>query len=85
MTITIPWEDGSEDNFYIDYTNPLNPVITSDENLDHITRRKVIRYTTNQSTPNGTVYLIVEQRFDGLIIPIFETTVPSIDNTISGF
>jgi len=85
MTITIPWGDGSEDNFYLDYTDPINPIVTSDPNLNHISRRKVIKYTTNQNIPNGTVYLIVEQRFDGLIIPIFETTVPIIDNTVSGF
>ncbi len=85
MTITIPWGDGSEDNFYLDYTDPINPIVTSDPNLNHVSRRKVIKYTTNQNIPNGTVYLIVEQRFDGLIIPIFETTVPIIDNTVSGF
>ena len=61
MTITIPWGDGSEDNFYLDYTDPINPIVTSDPNLNHISRRKVIKYTTNQNIPNGTVYLIVEQ------------------------
>lgn len=85
MTITIPWGDSTEDNFYIDYTDVLNPIITSDENNTQITRRKVIKYIGNNSVPTGVSYLVVEQRFDGLIIPIFETTVPVLDETVPGF
>lgn len=85
MTITIPWEDGTEDNIYIDYTDVINPIITSDPNLNHITRRKVIKYNTTQTTPVSILYLAIEQRFDGIIVPMFETTVATLDNISSGF
>ena len=47
--VTIPWDDGSGDNFYIDYTGiggSSESLITSDTNLTGVERRKTLVFRT---------------------------------------
>lgn len=76
--VSIPWNDGSGDNFYIDYTGiegSSESLITSDTNLTGVERRKtlVFRTTTTGVTTaqQAEAYLTVVQMTDSLIVATF--------------
>lgn len=76
--VTIPWDDGSGDNFYIDYTGiggSSESLITSDTNLTGVERRKtlVFRTTTTRvaTAQQAEAYLTVVQMTDSLIVATF--------------
>ncbi len=85
MMITIPWEDGTDDNFYIDFTDVDNPIVTSDENTLQIDRSKLIRFSTPVESVTSVLYLKVEQKFNGIIIPTFTNVASAYGQTVPGF
>lgn len=90
--VSIPWDDGSGDNFYIDYTGiegSSESLITSDTNLTGVERRKtlVFRTTTTRVTTaqQAEAYLIVVQRTDSLIVAMFKGVVSIYDDKKAGY
>lgn len=83
--ITIPWEEGGDNNIYLDFTNPLEPIITSDENPGQTTRTKILKFKSITESPNQNAYLTIEQNFQGLVVVVFNQTLPVGNNTVPGF
>lgn len=90
--ITIPWDDGSGDSFYIDYTGiegSSESLITSDTNLTGVERRKTLVFrttTVNVSTAQqAEAYLTVVQRTDSLIVAMFQDVVSIYDDKKAGY
>lgn len=91
--VSIPWDDGSGDNFYIDYTGiegSSESLITSDTNLTGVERRKtlVFRTTTTGVTTaqQAEAYLTVVQKMtDSLIVAIFSNIVSMYDDQKAGY
>lgn len=80
--VTIPWGDGSGDNFYIDYTGvegSSESLIISDINQTGVERRKTIVFRTTISNVvtalQSEVYLTVIQKTDSLVVAMFNNTV----------
>lgn len=80
--VTIPWGDGSGDNFYIDYTGvegSSESLITSDINQTGVERRKTIVFITTTSNVvtalQSEAYLTVIQKTDSLVVAMFNNTV----------
>lgn len=82
--VTIPWGDGSGDNFYIDYTGvegSSESLIISDINQTGVERRKTLVFRTTTSTSNvvtalqSEAYLTVIQKPDSLVVAMFNNTV----------
>lgn len=80
--VTIPWGDGSGDNFYIDYTGvegSSESLITSDINQTGVERRKTIVFRTTISNVvtalQAEAYLTVIQKTDSLVVAMFNNTV----------
>lgn len=89
--ITIPWNDGSGDSFYIDYTGiegSSESLITSDTNLTGVERRKTLVFRTTTANvgtaQQAEAYLTVVQRTDSLIVAMFKGIV-SIYNKKAGY
>ena len=79
---TIPWDDGSGDNFYIDYTGVegnSESLITSDINQTGVERRKTLVFRTTASNVvtalQTEAYLTVIQKTDSLVVAMFNNTV----------
>lgn len=91
--VTIPWDDGSGDNFYIDYTGiggSSESIITSDTNLTGVERRKtlVFRTTTTRvaTAQQAEAYLTVVQMTDSLIVVAkFSNIVSLYDDVKAGY
>lgn len=90
--VSIPWDDGSGDNFYIDYTGiegSSESLITSDTNLTGVERRKtlVFRTTTTRVTTaqQAEAYLTVVQRTDSWIVAMFKGVVSIYDDKKAGY
>lgn len=90
--ITIPWNDGSGDSFYIDYTGiegSSESLITSDTNLTGVERRKtlVFRTTTTKvaTAQQAEAYLIVVQMTDSLIVATFSNIVSLYNDVKAGY
>lgn len=80
--VTIPWGDGSGDNFYIDYTGvegSSESLITSDINQTGVERRKTLVFRTTTSNVvtvlQAEAYLTVIQKTDNLVVVMFNNTV----------
>lgn len=80
--VTIPWGDGSGDNFYIDYTGvegSSESLITSDINQTGVKRRKTLVFRTTTSNVvtalQAEAYLTVIQKTDSLVVAMFNNTV----------
>lgn len=80
--VTIPWGDGSGDNFYIDYTGvegSSESLLTSDINQTGVERRKTIVFRTTISNVVTALqveaYLTVIQKTDSLVVAMFNNTV----------
>lgn len=90
--ITIPWDDGSGDSFYIDYTGiegSSESLITSDTNLTGVERRKTLVFRTTTvnvgTAQQAEAYLIVVQRTDSLIVAMFKGVVSIYDDKKAGY
>lgn len=90
--ITIPWDDGSGDSFYIDYTGiegSSESLITSDTNLTGVERRKTLVFRTTTANvgtaQQAEAYLTVVQRTDSLIVAIFKGVVSIYDDKKAGY
>lgn len=80
--VTIPWGDGSGDNFYIDYTGvegSSESLIISDINQTGVERRKTLLFRTTTSNVvtalQSEAYLTVIQKTDSLVVAMFNNTV----------
>jgi hypothetical protein len=80
--VTIPWGDGSGDNFYIDYTGVEGSselLIISDINQTGVERRKTLVFRTTTSNVvtalQSEAYLTVIQKTDSLVVAMFNNTV----------
>lgn len=89
---TIPWDDGSGDNFYLDFSNIdlSNPVIpiNSDENNTGIERTKIIRLkgaSQVSSQPQADAVLKIVQQINNLIIASFENFVSIYGTKKAGY
>lgn len=90
--VTIPWDDGSGDNFYIDYTGiggSSESFITSDTNLTGVERRKtlIFRTTTTRvvTAQQAEAYLTVVQITDSLIVATFSNIISFYDDVKAGY
>lgn len=90
--ITIPWDDGSGDSFYIDYTGiegSSESLITSDTNLTGIERRKTLVFRTTTAdvgtAQQAEAYLTVVQRTDSLIVAMFKGVVSIHNDKKAGY
>lgn len=90
--ITIPWNDGSGDSFYIDYTGiegSSESIITSDTNLTGVERRKTLVFRTTTANvgtaQQAEAYLTVVQRTDSLIVAMFKGVVSIYDGKKAGY
>ena len=90
--ITIPWDDGSGDSFYIDYTGiegSSESLITSDTNLTGVERRKTLVFRTTTANvgtaQQAEAYLTVVQRSDNLIVAMFNGIVSIYDGKKAGY
>lgn len=90
--VTIPWDDDSGDNFYIDYTGiegSSESLITSDINQTGLERRKtlVFRTTTEivETAQQAEAYLTVVQKADSLVVATFDGIVSVYGNVKSGY
>lgn len=83
--VTIPWDDGSGDNFYIDYTGvegSSESLITSDINQTGVERRKTLVFRTITSNVvtalQAEAYLTVIQKTDSLVVAMFNNIVATL-------
>lgn len=90
--IIIPWDDGSGDSFYIDYTGiegSSESLITSDTNLTGVERRKTLVFRTTTANvgtaQQSEAYLTVVQRTDSLIVAMFKGVVSIYDDKKAGY
>lgn len=90
--VSIPWDDGSGDNFYIDYMGiqgSSESLISSDTNLTGVERRKTLVFRTTKapvtSAQQAEAYLTVVQRTDSLIVAMFEGVVSIYDDMKAGY
>lgn len=90
--ITIPWDDGSGDSFYIDYTGiegSSESLITSDTNLTGIERRKTLVFRTTtvnvDTASQAEAYLTVVQRTDSLVVAMFKGVISIYDDKKAGY
>ena len=90
--VTIPWGDGSGDNFYIDYTGiegSYESIITSDINRTGVERRKTLVFRTTAAVvttaQQAEAYLTVVQKTDGLIVATFSNIVATYDGIKAGY
>lgn len=90
--ITLPWDDGSGDSFYIDYTGIEGSsefLITSDTNLTGVERRKTLVFRTTASNvgtaQQAEAYLTVVQKTDSLIVAMFKGIVSIHDDKKAGY
>lgn len=89
--VSIPWDDGSGDSFYIDFEGlsvGLECEITSDPNFTRLERKKTLIFkanTTKSDIPyESEAYLTVIQRLDSLIIASFEGIISTYGNVKGG-
>lgn len=90
--ITIPWNDGSGDSFYINYTGiegSSESLITSDTNLTGVERRKTLVFKTTTTrvatAQQAEAYLIVVQMTDSLIVATFSNIVSLYNDVKAGY
>ncbi len=90
--ISISWDDGSGDNFYIDYTGIEGSSelrITSDTNLTGVERRKTLVFRTTTAVvataQQAEAYLTVVQMTDSLIVATFSNIVSIYDDKKAGY
>lgn len=90
--VSIPWDDGSGDNFYIDYTGiegSSESLITSDTNLTGVERRKTLVFRTTTTrvaiAQQAEAYLTVVQMTDSLIVATFSNIVSFYDDVKAGY
>lgn len=90
--VSIPWDDGSGDNFYIDYTGiegSSESLITSDTNLTGVERRKTLVFRTTTAAvataQQAEAYLTVVQMTNSLIVATFSNIVSMYDDQKAGY
>lgn len=90
--VTIPWGDGSGDNFYIDYTGiegSSESIITSDINRTGVERRKTLVFRTTAAVvttaQQAEAYLTVVQKTNSLIVATFSNIVATYDGIKAGY
>lgn len=96
VTIAIPWDDGSGDNLYMDFSRmeETNNTIylSSDENNTQIARTKIIKFQGDPKSGNlpegvnqAPAVLRVVQQIDNYIVATFSDTYSIYDNMKAAF
>ena len=92
--ISIPWGDGTNQNFYLDFSNIQENgqiLVTSDKNTNGIQRVKVIGFKgvseqVDNNQPNQPIaYLQVLQQTDNSIVATFDSNVSIYDDNKASF
>ena len=89
--ISIPWGDGTNQNFYLDFSNVQENgqiLVTSDKNTNGIQRVKVIGFKgiSEQIDNNQPIaYLQVLQQTDNSIVATFDNKKSLYSNTSSQY
>ncbi len=91
--VTIPWDDGTRDNFYMDFSkiffNETEIIVSSDHNNSGMQRSRVLAFkgtvpiTEEESKLQAVAYLKVVQQADSSVVASFELT-PSIYTAKTG-
>ena len=85
--ISIPWGDGTNQNFYLDFSNVQENgqiLVTSDKNTNGIQRVKVIGFK-GISEHQPIAYLQVLQQTDNSIVATFDSNVSIYDDNKASF
>lgn len=89
--VSIPWEDGTADNFYLNFSYVISTgtiTISSDKNSSNIVRTKtlVFKGATDDETQNtqASVYLHITQQVNNLVIATFVDTTSIYNNVKAG-
>ena len=93
--ISIPWGDGTNQNFYLDFSNVQENgqiLVTSDKNTQGIQRVKVIGFKGISGGISGKVdnnqpiaYLQVLQQTDNSIVATFDSNVSIYDDNKASY
>lgn len=87
----IPWDDGSGNKFYLDFSQLTsdNPIIlvTSDENNTSVVRTKILRFrgSVTPSYPQADTILRVTQQVDSLVVATFENQASIYNDIKAGY
>nr|DAJ30138.1 MAG TPA: hypothetical protein [Caudoviricetes sp.] len=89
--VSIPWEDGTADNFYLNFSYVISTgtiTISSDKNSSNIVRTKtlVFKGATDDETQNtqASVYLHITQQVNNLVVATFVDTTSIYNNVKAG-
>ena len=96
VTVAIPWDDGSGDNLYLDFSRmeETNNTIylSADENNTGIARTKLIKFQGDPEAGNlpegvsqAPAVLRVVQQIDNYIVATFESTYSIYDDQKAAF
>lgn len=89
--IPIPWDDGSGNYLYLDFSNIIQSYessVTSDANLTGLERRKTLIFSAGKAASSALpqeAYLTIVQRTDSLIVASFSGIVGAIDGVKAGW
>lgn len=96
VTVAIPWDDGSGDNLYLDFSRmeETNNTIylSADENNTGMARTKIVKFQGDPSTGNlpsgvsqAAAVLRIVQQIDNYIVATFEQTYSIYDDQKAAF
>lgn len=87
--ISIPWGDGTNQNFYLDFSNVQENgqiLVTSDKNTKGIQRVKVIGFKSEKVDNNQPIaYLQVLQQTDNSVVATFDSNVSIYDDNKASY
>lgn len=90
--ISIPWGDGTNQNFYLDFSNVQENgqiLVTSDKNTQGIQRVKVIGFKgiLSEKVDNNQpiAYLQVLQQTDNSVVATFDSNVSIYDDNKASY
>ena len=85
--ITLPWNDGSGNNIYLDFNTlaTLSEVgVSSDPNLTGIPRSRTLCLNTHSDSPYSKLWMTITQAVDDMVTAVFETTLSVYTDTTNG-
>lgn len=89
--VAIPWDDGSGNHLYLDFSKMVQnseSYVTSDANLTGLERRKTIIFSAGKADEAALpqeAYLTIVQRTDSLIVASLSGIVGAIDGIKAGW
>lgn len=88
MRTTIPWEDGSGDNIYLDYaaaSGNQTVLVSSDANDTYEERRKNITFATTGVTPVTATLTVIQASNGDLVVITFNGNCITRNNVGIGY